>query len=126
MNSKIVRTIGAVGALFNLAGVQAYLAHVGMLGAEAVPEGSQIMPSWVTAAFAVAVFAGVIGSIGLALLKGWARPVLWICFVASVVNWGWVLAYSDVASVPLGVTVIAVSLLLAVVAGRAFVSSPRP
>jgi hypothetical protein len=118
MNSKLVRAIGAVGALFNLAGVQAYLAHVGVLGAEAVPEGSEIMPSWVTAAFAIAVFSGVIGSIGLALLKGWARPVLWTCAVASIINWGWVLAYSKTASVPLGVTVIAVSLMLAVVAER--------
>ena len=77
MNSKLVRAIGAVGAVFNLAGVQAYLAHVGVLGAEAVPEGSEIMPAWVTAAFAIAVFSGVIGSTGLVLLKGWARPVLW-------------------------------------------------
>lgn len=118
MNSKLVRVIGAVGALFNLAGVQAYLAHVGVFGAEAVPEGSQIMPTWVTAAFAIAVFSGVIGSVGLALLKSWARPVLWITFVASVVNWGWVFAYSDAASVPLGVTVIVVSLLLALVAEK--------
>jgi hypothetical protein len=118
MNSKLVWGVGVVGTLFNLAGVQAYLAHVGVLGAEAVPEGSQIMPAWVTAAFAIAVFAGVIGSVGLALLKGWARPVLWICFVASVVNWGWVFANSDAASVPLGVTVIVVSLLLALVAEK--------
>jgi len=32
MNSKLVRAIGAVGALFNLVGVQAYLAHVGAGG----------------------------------------------------------------------------------------------
>lgn len=121
MNSKAVRAIGAIGALFNLAGVQAYLAHIGVFGAAAaaVPAGSPALPGWVTAAFAIAVFGGVIGSVGLALLKPWARPVLWVAFVASVVNWGWVLAYSKAASVPLGVTVIVVSFLLAVVAERA-------
>lgn len=118
MNSKMVRAIGAVGALFNLGGVQAYLTHVGVLGAPPLSENSQIMPIWVTAAFAIAVFAGVIGSIGLALLKAWARPVLWTCVIASVVNWAWVLTYSKVASVALGVTVIVVSLALALVAER--------
>lgn len=123
MNNKIVRIVGVVGTLFNLVGVQAYLAHVGVLGAGEAPEGSEVMPAWVTAAFAIAVFSGVIGSIGLALLKSWARPVLWTCFVASIVNWGWVLAYSKTASVPLGVTVIAVSLALAIVASRARMTS---
>ncbi|MES2754587.1 MAG: hypothetical protein V4659_07980 [Pseudomonadota bacterium] len=120
MNSKLVRAVGVVGALFNLGGVQAYLAHVGMFGpdAAAVPAGSPALPVWVTSAFAIAVFAGVIGSVGLALLKRWARPVLWTAFVASVLNWGWVLTYSAAASVSLGVSVIVVSLLLAVVAQR--------
>lgn len=118
MNSKVVRVIGALGALFNLEGVHAYLRHVGAVGAAAPPEGGAAMPLFVTAAFAIAVFAGVIGSVGLLLLQSWARPVLWLAFVATLVNWGWVFAYSAAASLPLGVAVIAVSLVLAVVGER--------
>lgn len=120
MNGKAIRAIGAAGALFNLVGVQAYLAHVGVFGAEAAapPGGGPAMPILVTAAFAIAVFGGVIGSVGLLLLKAWERPVLWLTFVASVINWAWVFAYRNDASIPLGVTVIMVSLVLAVVAER--------
>jgi len=118
MNSKVVRIIGALGALFNLEGVHAYLRHAGVVGAAAPAEAGPAMPAFVTAAFAIAVFAGVIGSIGLLLLKSWARPVLWLAFVATLVNWGWVFAYSPAASLPLGVAVIVVQLILVVVAER--------
>lgn len=116
MNGKVVRVIGALGALFNLEGVHAYLRHVGVVGTEAGPA----MPVFVTSAFAIAVFAGVIGSVGLLFLKSWARPVLWLALIATVINWGWVFAHSPAASLLLGVTVIVVQLILVVVAQRAF------
>lgn len=56
--------------------------------------------------------------VGLLLLKSWARPVLWLSFVATVVNRGWVFAYSAAASLPLGVTIIVAQLILALVAER--------
>ncbi len=120
MNSKTVRVIGALGILWNLMGVGSYLGHVGMFGAEAAapPPGAPAMPAATTAAFAIAVFSGVAGSIGLALLKRWAAPVLWLSFATSLVDWAWVLAYSEAASVPLGISVIVLSLLLAIVASR--------
>jgi hypothetical protein len=119
MNSKTVRIIGASGILWNLIGVGSYLAHVGMFGPEAAapPPGAAPMPDAITAAFAIAVFSGLAGSVGLALLKRWAGPVLWLSFVASVIDWVWVLGYGT-GSVPLGVAVIVISLLLAIVASR--------
>lgn len=119
MSPKTVRLMGIIATLWNCVGVANYLAHVGLFGEAARPQGEVMMPVFVTAAFAVAVFGGVIGSVGLAMLKGWAKPVLWLSFVATAVNWVWVLLYSDQASIPLGVSVLAISLALAMIAGRA-------
>lgn len=118
MNRTILRAAGAIGALFNAAGVQSYLAYVGVLGSAPPPDGEPTLPVVIHTAFAIAVFGGVIGSIGLLLLKAWARPVLWLAFVGSVVDWGWVLANNKTASVPLGVTIIVVSLGLALLGER--------
>lgn len=120
MSPRTVRLIGVVAVLWNLVGVASYLAHVGAFG-EAVrpPAGGPVMPVLVTAAFAIAVFGGVIGSLGLALLKSWAKPVLWISFVATVVDWGWVFLYSGSPMIPLGVAVLVIALALVLVAGRA-------
>lgn len=121
MNSKTVRIIGIIGILWSLVGVTSYLAHVGLFGPEAAatPPGAPLMPLAITAAFAIAVFGGVVGSIGLAMLKSWAKPILWISFVGSVIDWVWVLGFSVGGQVPLGIAVIVISLGLALVAGRA-------
>lgn len=115
MNSKVVRVIGVLGILWNLGGVASYLGYVGVTGG--APE--QSMPAWVTGAFAIAVWAGLLGSIGLALLQRWAGTVLWLSAAGAVVDWGWVFAYGKDASAPLGVAVIVVAIVLAVVADLA-------
>jgi hypothetical protein len=121
MNGKTVRIIGALGILWNLAGVGSYLAHVGLFGPEAAapPPGAAPMPVAIAAAYAIAVFAGLAGSVGLTMLQRWAAPMLWLSFAASVINWGWVFGYSAAGEVPLGVAVIVIALVLALVAGRA-------
>lgn len=121
MHSRTFRIIGIIGILWNLIGVASYLAHVGLFGPEAAatPPGEPPMPVVITAAFAIAVFSGLGGSVGLAMLKSWAKPVLWISFVTSVIDWAWVLGYSVGGQVPLGIAVIVGALLLALVAGRA-------
>lgn len=121
MNSRTVRIIAIIGILWNMVGVASYLAHVGVFGPEAAatPPGAPPMPVAITAAFAIAVFGGVIGSLGLALLKTWAKPVLWIAFVGAVIDWVWVLGFSIGGEVSLGVAVIVISLGLAIVAGKA-------
>lgn len=119
MTSKAVRIVGAVGILWNLVGVASYLAYVGLFGDGTAMASEARMPVIVTSAFAISVFAGVIGCVGLAMLSGWAAPVLWLSLAAAVVNWGWVLLYSSQAELPLGISVLVGGLALALIAQRA-------
>jgi hypothetical protein len=111
----LIRATGVVAALWNGFGVFTYLAHVGLVGGAPT---AAAMPAWVTAAYAIGVFAGLGGAIGLALARRWARPVLWVSLVALVVDWGWVLGVGNGGSVAIGVTVLAVAVLLVAVAER--------
>ena len=76
-----------------------------------------------TAAYAIAVFSGAIGSLGLVLLKKWARPVLIVSLVAIVVQQIWVIFMSDAAAVhgpaamALPLTIVVVGALLVWLAG---------
>ncbi len=120
MSPTTVRLIGVVAIIWNLMGVASYLAHVGLFGdAARPPEGDAEMPMLITAAYAIGVFGAVIGSVGLAMLKSWAKPLLWLSFAALVIDWGWVFMYSGAGSIPLGAAVLVIALALALVAGRA-------
>lgn len=111
-----VRIIGVLALLWNAVGVFSYLAHVGILGEGGPPPGGAVMPPAVTAAFAIGVFAGVAGSLGLALLARWARPLLWLSWIGTLIDWIWVFGWSGSASAPLGVTVVVISTLLVLLA----------
>ena len=41
-------------------------------------------PSWVTAAYAIAVFTGLLGSIGLLLRKKWAKSLFLVSLIGAV------------------------------------------
>jgi len=100
-----VRAVGVFGALWNAVGVFSYLAHVGMVGG-GPPPGAAAMPGAVMACFAIGVFGGVAGSIALATLSKWARPLLWLSLIGTVVDWVWVFGWSGAPSVPLGAAVL--------------------
>ena len=81
--------IAAIAAvIWNVLGVISYIMEVSMSeeGMVALPEAQQALyaaqPTWVTGAFAIAVFAGLVGSIALALRKSLATPI----FVVSLVD----------------------------------------
>jgi len=98
------RAVAVLAVLWNLIGVWSYLGHVG-----AVPPMQEMtaeqqalsatVPVWVVGAFAVAVFSGLIGSLGLLLSKAWARLVLVVSLVCIVAQMGWVLLVSEAPAV---------------------------
>lgn len=82
--------VAGLALIWNLMGVFGFYAHVS-IGADQIaqmPAAEQALytnaPSWVTIAFAVAVFAGLIASIGLLLRKTWAFPMFVISLLGVI------------------------------------------
>ena len=76
--------------LWNIMGVLSFFAHT-FITEEAIallPENEQALygeyPMWVTIIFAIAVFAGLFGSIGLAAKKKWAKLMFAISLAAVI------------------------------------------
>lgn len=113
---KWVRLVGVVATVWNAIGVANYLTHVGLIGSGVPPPGGSDTPPAVTACFAVGVFAGVAGAVALAMLSQWARPLLWLSWIGTLIDWAWVFGWSDAASIPLGLTVLLMATLFAIVA----------
>ena len=73
-------------------GVIAYLGQAYMTPEilAALPEADQAyynnMPAWATAAFALGVFGGALGSLALLLKKKWATALFTLSLVAVLVN----------------------------------------
>ncbi|MEA3029266.1 MAG: hypothetical protein QOG13_591 [Sphingomonadales bacterium] len=105
-----LRIVAALGLIWNLFGVYAYLATVGLVSAGAGMT-MEAMPAWVIGAFAIAVFGGTIGCLGLLLLKRWSKLILLLSFVALLAQdlWAFVLRTSGPAENP--VLPIAVNLI---------------
>ena len=84
--------ISGIALVWNALGVGAYLQQAFMSAEEfgKLPPGQQDLianqPEWVTAAFAIAVFAGFVGCILLLLRKKLAVRILILSFVAIVVQ----------------------------------------
>ena len=101
MNAPIVsrpprwfRVVAVVAVLWNLLGVWQYLSFVGvvpLMRPLTADEAALLAgaPLWYTAAFAIAVHAGLLGAIGLVLARRWARPVLVLSLVAMIVQFSW-------------------------------------
>jgi len=113
-----LRIVAALGLLWNLFGVYEYLVAVGVVGgADAAAAGA--MPAWVTGAFAIAVFGGTLGCIGLLMLKRWAKLLLLLSLLAVLAMdlWMFVLSGMGATAAPaeMGVTaaVVVVAVLLA-------------
>ncbi len=84
--------VSIVALLWNLMGVMAYLqqAFITEETLAALSEPERILletrPAWATAAFAIAVWGGLLGCIALLLRKKWARPVLLISLIGILVQ----------------------------------------
>jgi hypothetical protein len=111
-----LRIVALLGLLWNLYGVYAYLETVGAIGAGGAAM-SGAMPSWVTGAFAIAVFGGALGCLGMLMLKGWSRLLLVLSLLAVLAQEVWLFALSGAApagsALGLPVAVTLISLVLA-------------
>ena len=117
--------ISIVALLWNIMGVVSYIMQVTRSPAlfaslsEAELAVYESMPSWVTGAFAIAVFGGVLASVGLVLKKAWCVPVYLVSLVAIIIQFGYWLLIADTieimgigaAYMPLFITAIAVFLV---------------
>ena len=64
------------------------------------------MPAWVTAAFAIAVFAGALGAIGLLLRKSWAVKLWFLSLIAVIIQMGYTLINGYESSIVMTVMII--------------------
>jgi hypothetical protein len=84
--------LAVVALLWNLLGMTAYVAHVSVDQAAlaVMPDAERLLyetfPTWATAAFAIAVTAGVLGSVALLLRKNLATPLFAISLLAVLVQ----------------------------------------
>ena len=90
--SAVFWVVGVVALVWNILGVAAYLGQQYMTeeALAELPQGDQDfyanVPAWVTAAFAIAVFAGFIASIGLLMRKKWAISLFMLSLLAVLVQ----------------------------------------
>ena len=97
--------VAIAAVIWNLLGVMAYVMQVTMSdeALAALPQAQQALyaaqPAWVTGAFAIAVFAGLGGSIALALRKGLATPILAVSLVAAALQMFYFFAMSNTLAV---------------------------
>ena len=84
--------VGGAALIWNLIGLVFYIGHVTIApeALAAMPQAQQDFfaetPTWATAAFALGVNAGVLGSLFLLLRKAWAVPMFVLSLVAVVVQ----------------------------------------
>ena len=115
-----LRIVAALALLWNLIGIWSYLGSVGAVPSMGAADGSE-MPAWATAAFAIAVFAGAIGSLGLLLLKRWASPLLILSLIAILAMdvWAFVLRPGGTPDVVMPIIVTGIGILLVWLASTA-------
>jgi hypothetical protein len=122
----------ALGALvWNGFGCFMYLSQVGMDAAEMakLPEVQQevwrAMPAWAVGAYALAVWVGLLGAIGLLLRRRWARLAFAVSLLGVVVQFGWsflgspILATMGASAVAFPAFIFAVAALLLWFSGMA-------
>lgn len=87
--------IAVIALIWNIMGVMSYLGQVYMtddMMASMTPEQQELLantPAWSTGLFAVAVFAGLLGSFLLLMRKKLATPVFLISLIAVLINMGY-------------------------------------
>lgn len=87
-----VKWVSIALLVWNLIGIGAFAAqwNVAMNALETLPPEQQAMwremPGWAWGAYAIAVLAGALGSIGLVMRKAWAVPLLALSLIAVLIQ----------------------------------------
>lgn len=112
--------ISGVALAWNLLGVATYLMHVTMPAA-ALAEMSEAeralytgAPPWVTGVYAIAVFGGTLGAVGLLLRKTWATPVFVVSLAGILAQMGYTLLVQDTIAVKGGGVVVMPLIIIAI------------
>lgn len=121
------RLLAVLGLAWNGYGVYMYLLSVGMLRGAVPAAPVQAAPAWVTGVFAVAVFAGLLGSLLMVAGKRLACPFLVLSFLAVIAQTVWVVFLSNARAVegmkalvmPGAITLVALLLMLVAAKGAA-------
>ena len=88
----LLRVVAIAAFAWNLTGVAMFFLHTGLDAAQiaALPEAQrtvyEAMPAWLAVFYGIAVFGGLVGSLGLLLRRRWAVPVLAISLAAVLVQ----------------------------------------
>lgn len=90
--------VAVLALLWTLAGCFAYVSQMTISPADfaKLPQAQQDIwnasPGWVTAAYAVAVWSGLAGAVGLLLRKAFAQRFFILSLLGVIVQFGWVFA----------------------------------
>ncbi len=110
--------VSVIALFWNVMGVDQYLGQAYKTDrwrsalTEAQLEMASNLPAWLTAAFAIAVFTAVLGSIGLLLRKKWAYSLFVISLIAVIVQMGYVLAQGHFDGIAMTISIIAFAIFL--------------
>jgi hypothetical protein len=119
-----LRLAAGLALLWNLIGVFEYLRSVGVVaGGDAAM--ADAMPGWVVGCFALAVFAGALGSLGLLMLKRWSKILLIASLAAVAAQSLWLFAMRDAPPAGSAMVLPLVVLLIAAVLAWLAVSADR-
>lgn len=94
--------VAILSTLWSLGGCFAYYTQVSMSKADLAKlpalqqEIWKMMPAWATAAYAIAVWIGLAGSLSLLLRRSWARLLFFISLIGIMVQFGWVFLGSPI------------------------------
>ncbi|MDU8887101.1 hypothetical protein RXV94_13100 [Yeosuana sp. MJ-SS3] len=110
--------VSVIALVWNGMGVNAYLQQA--YNTESFremypPEQLEIIanhPAWLTAAFAIAVFGGALGSITLLLRKKWAVTLFLISLIAVIVQMGYAFINDQVTSMVMVLMIIVFAIFL--------------
>jgi hypothetical protein len=78
-----------------------------------------VRPQWLFIVYAIAIFSGLAGAIGLVMRKAWAIPAFWISLIAIIIQFGYTLLVMDAirllgaaAALPFPIVIFAIGVAL--------------